>query len=129
MAAPTPSKLDYGQVLQGSFDEATGALRVEGTFSGGSLDVMISSTTDSIAIGNASNGYQLLVNSDGSIDTRGQQMFTLPYDAITVTYPTSTRTVYVSRVGGINGTDQQTLTLNYTDATQTFLLNAAVTTP
>jgi len=128
MSAPTPSKLDYGQVLQGSFDEAAGALRVEGTF-GGAIEVMISSSSDSIAIGNATNGYQLLVNSDGSIDTRGQQMFTLPYDAITVTYPLTTQTVYQSRVGGVSGTVQQTLTLNYTDATQAYLLNASVTTP
>jgi len=125
MSAPTPSKLDQQQCIQGSFDESTGQLRVEGTFDG-TVEVSITSASDSVAIGNASNGYQLLVNSDGSIDTRGQQMFTLPYDAMTVTYPTGTQTVYQSRIGGITGTVQQTLTLNYTDATQNFLLNAAV---
>jgi hypothetical protein len=128
MSAPIPSKLDMQQCIQGAYDEANGELRVEGTF-GGTIEVTITSASDSIAIGNANNAYQLLVNSDGSIDTRGQQMFTLPYDALTVTYPSSTQTVFQSRVGGISGTVQQTLTLNYTDATQAFLLNAAVTTP
>lgn len=128
MSAPTPSKLDAQQVLQAVLDESTGQLRVEGTFDG-SVEISITSAADSIAIGNANNGYQLLVNADGSIDTRGQQMFTLPYDAITVTYPSGTQTVFQSRVGGISGTVQQTLTLNYTDSTQANLLNAAVTTP
>lgn len=67
MVAPIPSKLDQQQVLQGSFDESVGALRVEGTF-GGTVEVSITSAADSVAIGNANNSYQLLVNPDGSIN-------------------------------------------------------------
>jgi hypothetical protein len=52
-------------------------------------------------------------------------LFTLPYDAITVTYPSVTQEVYVSRTGGIAGAVVQTVTINYTDATKSFVLNAA----
>lgn len=64
-------------------------------------------------------------NTDGSVKT--VQVFTLPYDAITVTYPSATQEVYVSRVGGIAGTVQETVTVNYTDATKAALLNVART--
>jgi hypothetical protein len=124
MSTPSPSKLDAQQVLQAVVDESTGSLRVEVT--AGTFELSIQSSTDNIAIGNANNDYQLLVNSDGSIDTRGVQLFTLPFDAITATYPSSTSEVYQSRVGGISGSVQQTLTLNYVDSTKAQLLNAAV---
>jgi len=55
------------------------------------------------------------------------QIFTLPYDAITVTYPVDTQEVYVSKVGGIAGVIQQTVTINYTDATKALILNVART--
>lgn len=51
MAAPTPSKLDFQQVLQGSFDEATGSLRVDATVNIGSITVALSHTTDSVRLG------------------------------------------------------------------------------
>lgn len=54
------------------------------------------------------------------------QLFTLPFDAVTATYPSSTSEVYVSKVGGISGTVQQTATVNYTDSTKTVFLNVAV---
>ena len=125
MSAPTPSKLDAQQVLQGSYDESTGALRVEGTF-GGAIEISIQASTDNIAIRNTNNNNELLINPDGSIDTRGQQLFTLPFDAITATYPSGTQEVYQSRVGGTSGTVQQTLTINYVDSTKARLLNVAV---
>lgn len=52
-------------------------------------------------------------------------LFTLPYDAITVTYPSATQEVYVSRTGGVSGTVVQTVTVNYTDGTKSFILDAA----
>lgn len=54
------------------------------------------------------------------------QLFTKPFDAVTVTYPTGVQEVYVSRVGGIGGTVQQTATVNYVDSTKVSLLNVAV---
>lgn len=54
------------------------------------------------------------------------QLFTKPFDAVTVTYPSGSQEVYVSRVGGIAGTVQQTATVNYTDTTKANLLNVSV---
>ena len=47
-----------------------------------------------------------------------------PYDAVTATYPAATQEVYAFRQGGIAGTIMQTVTVNYTDATKDFILNA-----
>lgn len=131
MAAPTPSKLDQQQILQAVHNETDGTLRVDATLVASiiepdGLEVSISATSDNIAIRNSNNSNELEVNSDGSINTRGVQLFTLPFDAITATYPSSTSEVYQSRVGGIGGSVQQTLTLNYVDSTKARLLNAAV---
>lgn len=54
------------------------------------------------------------------------QLFTKSYDSITVTYPSGTQEVYTSRVGGVSGTVQQTVTVNYTDSTKANLSNVAV---
>jgi hypothetical protein len=51
----------------------------------------------------------------------------MPFDSITATYPSSTQEVYQSRLGGISGTIQQTLTVNYTDSSKTIFLNVART--
>lgn len=69
MSAPPPSRLDANQVLQASYDEAVGALRVEGIISGGAIQVSIDASTDNIAIKDPSSGNTLKVNSDGSINT------------------------------------------------------------
>lgn len=63
--------------------------------------------------------------SDGSVKTI--QLFTKPFDSITATYPTSTQEIYKSRVGGILGVVQETVTLNYTDPSKRFILNVART--
>lgn len=52
-------------------------------------------------------------------------LFTLPYDAITATYPSATQEVYSSRTGGVAGTVVQTVTINYVDGTKALILNAA----
>lgn len=197
MSAPTPSRLDHQQCIQGSYDESTGRLRVDAAISASiiaapGLEVSIQSIDDNIAIRNTNNNNELLINSDGSINTRQNgtwtvqqgtppwsvsqsgtwninnisgtislptgastsslqttgntslasidsklpnlnttpiqtiQLFTKPYDSITVTYPSGTQEVYASRVGGIGGTVQQTATVNYVDSTKANLLNVAV---
>lgn len=194
MAAPTPSKLDQQQILQAVHDESNGRLRVDAEISASiiappGIEVSILASSDNIAIRNSNNNNELLINSDGStnskitavalplpanaaqetgghlasIDTKltspltvslpanaaqetgGHlaaidtklinfsttpvktiQLFTLPFDAVTATYPSSTSEVYVSKVGGISGTVQQTATVNYTDSTKTVFLNVAV---
>lgn len=73
MAAPTPSKLDQQQVLQGSYDESTGRIRVDAELTSTiipppGLEVAIHSIDDNIAIRNTNNNDELLINHDGSID-------------------------------------------------------------
>jgi hypothetical protein len=64
MAAPPPSRLDAGQVLQGSFDEATGRLRTdaEATIVNADIDVQLDSVTDSVAIGDGVTGTTAAVD-------------------------------------------------------------------
>jgi hypothetical protein len=122
------TQLDADQVLKQAFEESQDRLRVDAQVTAviGIVDVDISDTSDSIKIGDGSGDY-LAINSDGSINARTVQLFTLPFDAITATYPTSTQEVYKSRVGGISGAVQQTVTVNYTDATKELILNVART--
>jgi len=80
---------------------------------------------DNLAI-HDSDGDELEINTDGSINVKTVQLFTIPFDAITATYPSATQEVYASRVGGIAGTVQQTATVNYTDSTKSLILNVAV---
>lgn len=69
------------------------------------------------------SGNLLDPNSDGGIKT--VQLFTKPFDAITATYPSPTQEVYQSRVGGIAGVVQETLTINYVDAAKDLIVNVA----
>jgi len=78
---------------------------------------------DSVRIGDGVT--ELSLATDGSIKTI--QLFKKPYDSITASYPTSTQEVYSSRVGGIAGTIQETVTINYTDSTKNFLLDLSRT--
>jgi hypothetical protein len=55
------------------------------------------------------------------------QLFDIPFDTITATYPSATEEVYASRVGGISGAVQQTVTVTYTDATKALILNVVRT--
>lgn len=69
MAAPLPSRLDAGQVLQGSFDEASGRLRTdaEATIVNAEIDVEMDSTTSSVAIGDAVTGDTVVVTPAGEL--------------------------------------------------------------
>lgn len=48
------------------------------------------------------------------------------YDYIAATYPSGTQEVYTFKTGGSGGTTVATVTVNYTDATKTSLLNVGV---
>jgi hypothetical protein len=125
MSAPPPSQKDGLQVLRYAFDDEDGALRVDATISSGGADLEIHYEDDSIAIGDPASDNILAIGSDGSVKTI--QLFTEPFDAITATYPSATQEIYQSRIGGISGTVQQTLTVNYTDLTKALILNVART--
>lgn len=52
--------------------------------------------------------------------------FTIPpFDYIAVTYPLTTREVYTYKTGGSGGATVATVTVNYTDATKSTLLNVS----
>lgn len=125
---PTPPGLspkDSNQVLRAVMDDDTNRLRVDAVISPDGHDLEIHYQDDSIAIGDPASDNILAINVDGSIKT--VQLFTLPFDAITVTYPSATQEIYKTRVGGIGGAVQQTATINYTDLTKNFILNVART--
>ena len=75
-------------------------------------------------------GNTLVVNPDGSInvDTKGVGLFTLPYDSIAATYPSSTVEDYQSYLGGLSGTPVQLVVVTYTDSTKNFI-TTVVRTP
>jgi len=145
MPIPTPSDLDYSQCIQGAYDDATGRLRVEASITapvdinGEVLVDIRAEDGDSVLLAGTTTGtptgpvQYVKVNPDGAINVDANivsgnvTLFTEPYDAITATYPTSTEEVYQSRIGGVGGIVQQTVTVNYTDATKNFILNVART--
>lgn len=69
MSAPAPSRLDANQVLQGSYDEATGRLRTDSlaTVVNADIDVSLDATEDNVAIADPDGDF-LAVNADGSIN-------------------------------------------------------------
>lgn len=132
------TSLDQQQVLQQAFDPTKDRIRVDAELTSTiipppGLEVSISAVDDNIAIRNSNNTNELLVNADGSINVDASissssiQLFTKAYDSITVTYPIATQEVYKSRVGGILGIVQETVTVNYVDSTKINLLNVART--
>jgi hypothetical protein len=58
---------------------------------------------------------------DATITVDSVQLFTLPYDSIQASYPTTVQEVYMSYLGGLSGTLQQTVTVNYTDTTKNYI--------
>lgn len=119
----------------GTYAQVTGAnaLKVDGS----AVTQPISAITLPLPTGASTSTLQTTGNTSlASIDSKlidlhsnpvqTVQLFTKAYDAITATYPSATQEVYQSRVGGILGTVQQTVTVNYTDSTKVSLLNVAV---
>ena len=67
------------------------------------------------------NGY----TDNNPVPVKSVQLFTKPYDAITVLYPSLIQEIYQSRIGGITGVIQEVCTVNYVDDTKDFILNVA----
>lgn len=126
MVFPT-SNLSGENVLRDVHDQDEQRLRVDAQVTAivenVTVEVDLDAANDNVAIKDPATNNILSVNDDGSIKT--VQLFTKAFDAITATYPTSSQEVYVSRVGGISGTIQETVTVNYTDSTKILILNVA----
>jgi hypothetical protein len=127
--------LDAPQVLRSVYDDTKNTLRVSiidgSTGGGGGFEVIISHTDDSIRLGDGTN-YFTSTSLSGKValdvnTVNNVQLFDMKFDTITATYPLATQEVYQSRVGGISGAVQQTITINYTDATKNLILNVVRT--
>lgn len=78
------------------------------------------------------HGLEAIRKSTVAITTAEYQLRTVmssslvnvAYDAFAVTYPSATQEVYTFKSGGLAGTTVKTVTINYTDATKAFILNA-----
>lgn len=66
----SPSQLDSDQILKYSFDDQSQRLRVEtaATLVAGAIEVAIDASTDNIQVRDPSTGYNLKINSDGSLN-------------------------------------------------------------
>jgi len=58
------------------------------------------------------------IDSSNPLPVGSIQLFTKQFDTITASYPLSTREIYQSRLGGIIGAIQETVTVDYVDATK-----------
>lgn len=128
------SQLDADQVLRSVYDINKNTLRislVDGGGGGGGSEIVISHIDDSIRLGNGTDFItSTYIGPKVAIDVNvvnNVQLFTSQYDAITALYPTTTQEIYQSRVGGISGVIQQTVTVNYTDASKNYITNVVRT--
>lgn len=129
------SNLDFSQVLKAVYDGNSNTLRVSvidgSTGDGSGFEVIISHTSDSIRLGDGTNYItSTTIGPKTALDVNvinTAQIVTSNFDSVTTTYPSATQEVYQFRVGGISGTVQQTVTVNYTDSTKNFILNAVRT--
>lgn len=64
----------------------------------------------------------------GDINVTSVQLFNLPYDSIQASYPSGIQEIYSSYLGGLGGTLQQTVTVDYVDSTKN-LITTVVRTP
>jgi hypothetical protein len=69
-----PSRLDANQVLQEAFNDETQRLRVdsEATVVNAEMDITLTAEDDTVSIGDASTGYKLKINPNGSINVSAQ---------------------------------------------------------
>jgi len=139
MSAPPPSRLDLQQILQRSFDGATGKLRVDAAVSAtiGTLAVEIDAADgDTIAISDGVNN--LTINPDGSLDVNtsidhtndsikigdGTDLLAVNTDgSINVNVVSSTSTAYNFRFGEVSSVAFNILTpvLSYTATADSLL--------
>jgi hypothetical protein len=118
--SPLGTGLDAAQVVKRAYDEPNNRFRVDAQVSAviGTVDVIINAATDNIAIADASTGYKLTVNSDGTINVN------------TVVRATSGDSIMM--VGTEDGTPtgtQHTLKTNTDGSLATTSLNSFITIP
>jgi hypothetical protein len=124
------SKLDFGQIIRRCFDEAADALRVEADITAnisGAQEVIISSTDDSIALGDTAGNLAGPVVDAAFPVMVMNSLVPRKYDYIAATYPTSTTEVYTFKAGGSSGTTVGTLTVTYSDDTKAQVSSVART--
>jgi len=99
MVAPTPSRLDDRQILQGAYDEATGTLRTsaQATIVNADISVAIDAVSDSISIKSSDGLREIGINDDGSIDVTDGLKSGGVYGAVTMTLA---NTAYEAKFGG-----------------------------
>lgn len=121
----TEAKQDVGNASLASIDsKLTSPIAVTGPLTNAQLratPVPVSGTMTVVQ----PTGTNLHTVVDNPVKTI--QLLTLPFDTVTATYPSPTQEVYQSRVGGLGGTVQETVTINYVDATKNLLLNVVRT--
>lgn len=124
MAAPTPSKMDERQILQGVYDEANGRLRVDSvsTILSADIDVALDSTEDNVAIRDSA-GHELNINPDGSINaivTGNLDIEISAADGDNIAISDGTDFLAINPDGSINvvvGGSAGTLNTSYTEVT------------
>lgn len=133
MAKPSPSRLDANQVLQGSYDEATGRLRTDSvaTVINADIDVQLDAANDNVAIADLEGDF-LQINDDGSINVKIDE----PLDVVVTAPVQIDGTVPVSISQTVPVSLAQTVDVSVTNpivgfATESTLLNieAALTNP
>lgn len=67
------------------------------------------------------------VDDTNPLPVSNVQLFTKKFDAITAEYPSDTQEIYKSRVGGISGEVQETVTIVYTDSTKNLIASVVRT--
>lgn len=126
MVAPSPSKLDNRQMLQGAYDEATGSFRTtsNSTIVNADIDVALDSAEDHVAI-RSSTGIEIGINPDGSIDVIEGLKSGGVYGPLTLT---SANTAYEAKVGVSSLSGRKALHITITSAGIYWGLDASVTT-
>ena len=115
------SRRDPGQILQAVYDGAE-AINVNATVTAtiGEVEVMITDTTDSIAIGNGS-GVLAQVDSNHNLQVSAQNsLVTVPYDSIYPTYPNGVTEIYAYKK---LASTVATVTVIYVDLTKNAIVS------
>jgi len=86
-----------------------------------------------MALNNSSQSNQLVrkgfdeANSAHRVTSISGAMVTVPFDAVSVTYPAVDTEIYEFKTGGISGTVVATVTVIYTSSTKEFISSAEKT--
>lgn len=121
--------LDQQQIFQRSFDPTSDRIRVDAALSASiivppGLEVAINSVDDNIAIRNSNNSNELLINSDGSLNSRQNGTYNITNISGIVSLPTGAATE--STLSLLNGKIPSNLTVS---ATRLLVDNSGVTQP